>query len=188
MDIDNQEKQKFSFNEFIKKNKFWILSLFILLVLFFFALIGYSEYTKKKNLIISQDFNRAKILIVNKKNQEALNILDNIIFKKNKFYSTSSLNLIIDNDLEKDKDKILLYYDEIIKNLKLEKETQDLFIFKKVIFMGDDIKENELLSNLRPLIQSNSVWKGTVSDYIKQYYISKNEFEKATEFGKSLKK
>lgn len=54
--------------------------------------------------------------------------------------------------------------------------------------MGDDIKENELLSNLRPLIQSNSIWKGTVSDYIKQYYISKNEFEKATEFGKSLKK
>ena len=57
MDIDNQEKQKFSFNEFIKKNKFRILSLFILLVLFFVALIGYSEYTKKKNLIISQDFN-----------------------------------------------------------------------------------------------------------------------------------
>lgn len=48
MDIDNQEKQKFSFNEFIKKNKFRILSLFILLVLFFVALIGYSEYTKKK--------------------------------------------------------------------------------------------------------------------------------------------
>ena len=39
--------------------------------------------------------------------------------------------------------------------------------------MGDDIEENELLSNLNPIIKSNSLWKDTVSDYIKKYYLSK---------------
>ena len=35
--------------------------------------------------------------------------------------------------------KILSYYDEIISNNNLDKETKNLFIFKKVIFIGDDI-------------------------------------------------
>tara|TARA_Y100000816_G_C25989311_1_gene516708 strand:- start:149 stop:712 length:564 start_codon:yes stop_codon:yes gene_type:complete len=187
MDTDNQEKQKLSFTDFIKKNKIKVLSLIILFVLFLIVVIVYSEYTKKQNSEISREFNKAKILILNEKKEEAFKILDKIIFKKNKFYSTSSLNLIVENELVKDKGKILEYYDEIIKNTKLDKDTKDLLIFKKIIFIGDDIKENELLSNLRPLMQSNSVWKGTVSDYIKQYYLSKNEFKKATEFGKSLK-
>ena len=39
--------------------------------------------------------------------------------------------------------------------------------------MGDDNKENELLKSLNPIIQSNSLWKDAVSDYIKKYYLAR---------------
>ena len=45
--------------------------------------------------------------------------------------------------------------------------------------MGDDIKESELLNSLKPILQSDSLWKNTVSDYIKKYFLSKGEFNKA---------
>ena len=109
-------------------------------------------------------------------------ILENIINKNNKFYSPSALNLIIDNNLIKDKTKILSYYDQIISKGKLEQETKNLFIFKKIIFIGDEIEENELISSLKPILKSESLWKNTVLDYIKKYYRSRGEFNKAKEF------
>ena len=66
--------------------------------------------------------------------KEASKILETIIYKKNKFYSPSSLNLIIENNLIDDKKLILSYYDEIISNNNLDKEIKNLFIFKKVTF------------------------------------------------------
>ena len=187
MSSENKDKPKIHFSDFLKKNKGKLLSIFIIIILGLLILIGLNEYNKRKNIKISQDFNKAKIFIKAKNNDQALRILDEIIFKKNKFYSPSSLNLVIDNELVKNKDKILLYFDEIISNSKLDQDTKNLFIFKKIIFIGDEISENVLLSNLKPLIQSNSIWKNSVSDYIKQYYLSKNEFKKAKEFDKSLK-
>ena len=85
-----------------------------------------------------------------------------------------------------DKKKILTYYDQIILKSKLDTETKNLYIFKKIIYIGDDIKENELLSSLKPIIQSNSLWKNMISDYIKKYYLSKGELSKAKEFEDSI--
>ena len=79
-----------------------------------------------------------------KKNHEAIKNFRTNCKKNNSFYSPSALNLIIDNNLIKDKKKILSYYDQIISKFKLRFEKKNLFIFKKIIFIGDDIKENEL--------------------------------------------
>ena len=46
----------------------------------------------------------------------------------------------------------------------------------------NNINENELLSSLKPIMQSNSLWKNTVSNYIKKYYLSKGELNKAKNF------
>ena len=108
--------------------------------------------------------------------------MEDIVLKKNTFYSPSALNLIVDNNLIKDKTKVLSFFDHIISINKLDLETKNLFIFKKIIFIGDDINENELLSSLKPIMQSNSLWKNTVSNYIKKYYLSKGELNKAKNF------
>ena len=77
-----------------------------------FYLIIFNEYKKKQIIEISEKYNNAKILIENNNPTEALKILEEIIFKKNKFYSPSALNLIIDNKLIKDKKK---FYSTLIK-------------------------------------------------------------------------
>ena len=182
MDEEIVNKPKFQLSEFLKKNKSKIIIFIILIFVLILTAIIFNEYRNKKNINISIKYNKAKILIENKKTDQALIILEDIINKKNNFYSPSSLNLLIDNNLVKDKKKVLSYFDQIISNKKLDNETKNLFIFKKIVFIGDDIKENELLSNLNPIIKSDSLWKSTISDYIKKYYLSKGEYNKAKEF------
>tara|TARA_B100000575_G_scaffold218768_1_gene179290 strand:+ start:840 stop:1406 length:567 start_codon:yes stop_codon:yes gene_type:complete len=188
MSDETINKPKFNFNEFFNNNKKKLIISVILVIFIIFSIIIFNEYEKKQFIEISEKYNSAKILIEKKKSTEALKLLEELISKKNRFYSPSALNLIIDNKLIKDKKKVLIYFDEIISNNKLDTETKNLFIFKKVVFIGDDIKENELLSNLKPILKSNSLWKGTVSDYIKKYYLSKGEFNKANEFQNIINK
>ena len=182
MDEELEKKTNFNFGDFYRKNRYKIFSAIIFLVVIVFVVIIFNEYKKNNNINISNKYNKAKILIENKKKQEAKKILEELIFKKNSFYSPSALNLIVDNNLIKDKKKILDFYDQIINNTKLDTETKNLFIFKKIIFMGDSIEENELLSNLKPIIKSESLWKNTILDYIKKFYLAKGEFKKAKEF------
>ncbi len=175
-------KPKFNFNNFCKENKSKIISIVVLIVLFIIIFIIVLDHKKNRNIEISEQYNKAKILIENKSNQEAFKILEELVFNQNSFYSPSALNLIVDNNLIKDKKKIISYYDEIISNNKLDTETKNLYIFKKVIFIGDDIQENELINYLKPIIKSNSLWKNSMLDYIKKFYLAKGEFNKAKEF------
>ena len=89
---------------------------------------------EKKNIEISENFNKAKILIEKNNNDEAIKVLDKIVKSKNKFYSASALNLIIDKKLLNDKDKILEYFDLVISSANLDEEIKDLFIIKKYFF------------------------------------------------------
>lgn len=175
-------KPKLNFKDILKKNKIKFFSIIVLIIISIIGFIILSEYKTKDNIDISEKYNKAKILIENKRSEEAFKILEKIIYEANRFYSPSALNLIIDNNLVKDKDKILSYFDQIISKSKLDLETKNLFIFKKVMFIGDDINENELISALKPIIQSDSLWADTSSNYIKKYYLSKGEFNKAKEF------
>ena len=177
------DKPKLDFKNFFYRNKFKIISLICLIFFSIIIFIITTEYKNRKNIEISEKYNKAKILIDNKNSKEGLKILEEIIFKKNVFYSPSALNLIIDKNLISDKNKILSYYDQIISNTNLDPDIKDLFIFKKIIFMGDDINENELISALKPILNSDSLWKSSASDYIKKYYLSKGELEKAKQFG-----
>ena len=94
--------------------------------------------------------NKAQVFIEKNKTTEAVEILISIINEKNDFYSPSALNLVIDNNLVKNKKEILGYFDKILSISSLDPETKNLFTFKKVIFIGDEITENELLNNLKP--------------------------------------
>ena len=182
MDEEITKKTKFNFSEFFKNNKIKIFSTIFLLTVIIIIYIIFLEYKKNKNITNSKQYNNAKLLIEKNNNKEALIILEKIIFKKNNFYSPSALNLIVDNNLVNDKKKVLAFYDQIISNNKLDTETKNLFIFKKVMYIGDDIKENDLITALKPIIKSNSLWKNSMQDYIKKFYLAKGELNKAKEF------
>ena len=182
------DKQKFNISEFLKKHKLKFILSGVLIFFSIITMIIYNEYKEKQNINTSERFNKAKILIENGKSEDALEILEEIIFEENKFYSPSALNLVIDSKLVKDKKKVLSYYDQILLNNNLELDIKNLFLIKKIIFIGEDIEENELLKNLNPIIKSNSLWKNTALDYIKKYYLSKGELNKAKEFEVLLNK
>tara|TARA_S200000501_G_C20734796_1_gene704526 strand:+ start:185 stop:745 length:561 start_codon:yes stop_codon:yes gene_type:complete len=182
MDEEIIKNTKFNYSNFFKQNKFKLIWATALVIISVIVLLIFNEYKKTQDINISEKYNKAKILIEKNDPNKSLKLLEEIILKKNSFYSPSALNLIIDNNLVKDKEKVLIYFEKVISNSKLDLETKNLFIFKKTIYMGDAINENELLSNLKPIIQSNSLWKNTASDYIKKYYLSKGEFNKAKEF------
>ena len=81
-----QLTEKKSFSDYVKSNLKTVIGIaaFLLLIIVFFVS---SNYLAKKNRIkLSEDFVKAKILIENKKDLEALELLRGIIGEKDSFY------------------------------------------------------------------------------------------------------
>ena len=142
----------------------------------------FNQASENKKNELSESFIDAKILLTKKKQDKALNILENIIKKKDNTYSVLSLYLIIDNDLEKDNNKILNYFDDILSIRSLAKEDKNLIGLKKGIFISNFGNEQDILNVLNPIINSNSVWKIQATKFLGDYYFSLNENNKANQY------
>jgi hypothetical protein len=73
-------------------------------------------------------------------------------------------------------------FDILINKTSLDKEIKNLIIYKKGLFNADTFNENELIEILKPLINSDSVWKSHALYLIAEYFYSKNEKQKSKEF------
>ena len=118
-------------------------------------------------------------MIIKKKTQ---NSLLELIYENDPTYSPLSLYFIIDNKLITEKSKINSLFDNIIKKTPLDKEIQNLIIYKKALYNADNIQENELLDILKPIINSDSIWKPHALYLMAEYFFSKNEKKKSKEF------
>ena len=106
-------KHNYFFNKNKEKKKLLTIILIILvLTLFGLGLLYHLEGKKNKDL--SEKFISANILLSKENKERALKIYLEIIDEKNKFYSISSLNQIIENDLIIDKDKVLKLFDKTL--------------------------------------------------------------------------
>ena len=105
-----------------------------------------------------------------------------LLIKKTPTYSPLALYFIIDNKLITEKSKINDLFDNIIKNTSLDKEIKNLIIYKKALFNADDSQENELLDILKPIINSESIWKSQALYLMAEYFYSKEEKQKSKEF------
>ena len=122
------------------------------------------------------------MIIKYKKKNEVLTGLELIINEKNPTYSPLALYFIIDNKLTSDFKRINSLFDILIEKTPLEKEIKNLVIYKKALFNADLSNENELLSILKPIINSDSVWKSQALYLLGEFFISKNEKQKAKDF------
>ena len=75
-----------------------------------------------------------------------------------------------------------MLFDVIIDKVSLESEIKNLIIYKKGLYNADISNENELLDILKPLINSNSIWKSHALYLVAEYFYSKNEKQKSKEF------
>jgi predicted negative regulator of RcsB-dependent stress response len=166
-------------------------NLIVLLVLLIFTLFGYFFYEnlKKKNEIqISAQFTKASIQFKLKEINYAKQLLLDIVNKKHKFYSPLALYFIIDNNLEKDPEKVITFFDKILSINSIDKENLNLIKIKKAIFLFSLGDEELIINTLNPIINSNSVWRKLAIKLISDYFFFKNQEIKANEYIQLLNK
>ena len=178
--MENTENK--SLKNFILYNK---KKLFLLIGVIFFSLIylWWADNTKKKDRYKnSEDFIAAKIFLSNNENQKSLEVLKKIISTNDEVYSPLSLFIIIDRNLEENRENILKYFDQVISINSLEKEDLNLLKLKKAIYISDSADETDLLKMLNPILNSESVWKYKSLKLLGDYYFNKKEYSKAKQY------
>jgi len=168
-------------NFFIKNKKKLVilLSLIILLILSYFA---YGEFDKRSKIKIANKYNNS---IINFISGDKLNVeseMIKIINAKDKTYSPLALYFLLDNNVINSKEKINSLFDILINETKVDKEINNLIIYKKALYNSEFETENNLLKILNPVINSESIWKSHGLYLMAEYFLSKNEKQKSKEF------
>jgi hypothetical protein len=167
---------------FLVNNKSKILTIVISIVVLLLLFFGYGEYKKRDRISVSDEFNSLTIGYNKENNSKILTGLINVIKEKNPTYSPLALYFIIDNGLTDDKNQINEYFDILIEDTSLENEIKNLVIYKKGLYNADIVDEAGILKILKPIINSESVWKSHALYLLGEYFYSKQENQKAKDF------
>tara|TARA_Y100000590_G_scaffold470229_1_gene662950 strand:- start:27344 stop:27967 length:624 start_codon:yes stop_codon:yes gene_type:complete len=180
--MSSELSEKKSIIDFVKSYS-RILSILVIALIVAASIFFWLDYSNKnKKTKISETFIQAKILLANNKNSEANNLFRDIINKRDNVYSPLSLFLIIDKNLEEDKETVINYFDIVLSTGGIEKEDSNLLKLKKAIYISEIGQEQEILSLLNPIINSKSVWKLQSTKFLGDYYFSLRQFKKAKEY------
>ena len=155
---ENARKEKIK-NFFVKNSKYLIFSIsaIIILILAYFV---YLEINSRNQSKLAEEYNYIVNNFNNLQNSEqSTERLIRIVEKKNSTYSPLSLYFILDNELVTEKNEINKYFDMVINISSLEKEIKNLNIYKKAIYNSNFVDEAELVEILRPITNSDSIWK-----------------------------
>ena len=184
--IINSNTRKEKIKIFYSNNKKKIFSFVFIVILCIFIFFGYGDYKTKKKIKVSDLYNVTLINFNADNKNKTLENLIQIIYQKDITYSPLSLYYIIDNNLLSDRRKINELFDVLINETALEKEIKNLIIYKKALFNADEIDESQLLDIIKPIINSESVWKSHALYLVAEYFYSKNEKKKSKEFFEKL--
>ena len=180
--IINKNTRNEKIKNFFINNKKTLISTLIVLILILFGYFAYKEIQSKQKIELAEKYNQISNEFISNNNKNVLDDLVQIINKKDKTYSPLALYFIIDNELEASNEEINKYFDILINDLRVEKEIKNLIIYKKGLFNSDFETENNLISILNPIINSESVWKSHALYLMAEFFIYKNQKQKAKEF------
>ena len=168
-------------NFFITKKRS-LISIVLIIIIILIGYFAYAEYEKNQKLKISDQFNSIVTENTDDNKEKTQNSLIDLIYKNDSTYSPLSLYFIIDNRLITEKSEINPLFDNIIEETSLDKEIRNLIIYKKALYNADSSPENEMLDILKPIINSDSIWKSQALYLMAEYFYSKNEIQKSKEF------
>ena len=143
---------------FLKENKYKVILLILVFLTTIFLIFFLKHLEEKKNNIISHKFIDAGILLSKDEKDKSKKILEEIINSKNEFYSVLALNIIIEKNLEKDKKKIISYF-ETLEDLSINEDRKNLLILKKALYQMKNSNVEEGKEILKSLVESNSKFK-----------------------------
>ena len=168
--------------DFLLKNKRLIISNLLIIILLVLGFYSYQIYSDSQRKLLSEKFNGAVIEYKNDDKSKTFSLMKEIVQDKDSTYSPLALYFIIDNELTNNSEEINKLFDFLINKTSLEKEIRYLIIYKKALFNADLADENEMLDILKPIINSESVWKSHALYLMAEYFYSKNEKQKSKDF------
>ena len=181
-EIQYDVTKKSRIKKFYESNKILIFSSILILIILFGSLSFYLEKQERKKILLSENYIQAKIYLENGNKNEALNTLKKVIFANDPTYSTLSFFLILNQNLISDYKEISALYDHLLENNKFEKELRNLLIYKKALFSSNFVNESKLLETIKPLLNTDTLWKPHALLLLGDYFMSKGENIKAREF------
>ena len=180
--IINKETRNEKIKNFFIKNKKKIIISISVIILAIFGYFIYEDFNKKSKIKLANRYNIAKMNFISGNKAMVVNELLSIVHEKDRTYSPLALYFLIDNNIIDDKNKINELFDTVINETSLEKEIKNLLIYKKALFNSDFESENNLLTILKPIINSNSIWKSHALYLMAEYFYFKNEKQKSKDF------
>ena len=180
--IINKNTRNEKIKNFFINNKKTLISTLITLILILFGYFAYEEIQSRKKIQLAEKYNQISNKYILNKSENVIDDLVQIINEKDTTYSPLALYFIIDNELESSNEEINKYFDILINELRLEKEIKNLIIYKKGLFNSNFETENNLIAILNPIINSESVWKSHALYLMAEFFIYKNQKQKAKEF------
>lgn len=178
--------KKSKIREFYDLYKIYIFLFIAATIISIASYIAISEIKNNKKIDLSNKYISAKIFLDNRENEKAKKILSKIIYENDSTYSTLSLFLLIEENLINNQKEISNLFDYLLINCKFEEELKNLVIFKKAMHQSSYVNENNLLKTLKPLISKENFWKPHALLLIGNYYLEKNEKNKAREFFQTI--
>ena len=180
--IINKETRNEKIKNFFIKNKKKIIISISVIILAIFGYFIYEDFNKKSKIKLANRYNIAKVDFISGNKTMVANELVSIVHVKDRTYSPLALYFLIDNNIIEDRNKINELFDIVINETILEKEIKNLLIYKKALFNSDFESENNLLTILKPIINSNSIWKSHALYLMAEYFYFKNEKQKSKDF------
>ena len=180
--IINSNTRNERVRNFFVKNKIKIISILLAIIIVLIAAYSFDKYKTNQKIEISNKFNSTTLMHSDKNKESTIKNLVEIINKKDPTYSPLSLYFILDKKLISDRVKINEYFDLLIENTPLDKEINNLVIYKKALFNADQAEESDLLNILNPLINSESVWRSHALYLMAEFFYSKDQKQKSKEF------
>ena len=163
--LDKKIDLKDKIKSFFEKNKFKLVIFLFFLLAAFLLIFLFNENQKRKNILLSEKFVKARLLLSSGDKEKATEYYDEIILSKNKFYSILALNTILEENLESDKEKILTYF-AIIEKIDITENSLDLIRFKKALYLMDNSEKKNGIEILKKLIEKNSNLKSIAEEVI----------------------
>ena len=180
--IINKETRNEKIKNFFIKNKKKIIISISVIILAIFGYFIYEDFNKKSKIKLANRYNIVKMNFISGNKSMVANELISIVHENDRTYSPLALYFLIDNNIIDDKNKINELFDTVINETSLEKEIKNLLIYKKALFNSDFESENNLLTILKPIINSNSIWKSHALYLMAEYFYFKNEKQKSKDF------
>ena len=168
--------------KFYDSNKILIFSSILIIIISLASFIFYLKNVEKNKILLSENYVKAKIYLEDGNKSEALSILKEVIYATDSTYSTLSFFLIINQNLIDNYAELSTLFDHLLENNRFEVEIKNLLIYKKALFNSNYITETELLEDIKPLLNDETLWRPHALLLLGDYFVSKKEYLKAKEF------